>query len=623
MVTVAEDLADVVRRAQAGEPDAWCALVERAQDLAVGIAFGYARTWDDARDAAQDAFVIAYANLGSLEDPAAFPAWFRTVVRTACNRRHRTAHRDMSTIDDLDVADHAQPEPAAHVERADDERAVRAAVEALPAGERAVVALHYLGDMPYADVARFLGISEPAAKKRAWSARARLKGMLPMAADALAAARPSRTPEFRDTVLLFAAIRRNDHATVRRLVAATPSLVATTEDWTWAEGEALHLAPAQRATPLVRAAQFGDVELVDLLVAAGAPVATECGCAGGESPLWAATVVGNEPVVDYLLGAGAPPDATAFAGATPLHVAAQRGHHGIVRLLLRAGGDPDLRDGHGRTAADWAILEREARHAAGADDGDFLTTGIRALDLFAPLQRGGAQYWPAAVMMGQFVLLAEIAAALAPAHPWFVGFAHGPYDDTAFEHGFAEHAVANGHTRVVPPDRDPSHRRHEFDRVLDELCAGRHDKFVVCVASPGHAHDVTLALPRLDADPHVVTTIVVEAFTGARPAPSTNVPEGYDGQVAFDAERARRRRWPAIDPATTRARTYPSERHRRLAETARETITPDSDLATYLVQPFRVAEPFTSRPAERTRYDDLLDRVEQLLARPGRAPGPG
>ena len=42
-----------------------------------------------------------------------------------------------------------------------------AAVERLPEGERCVVALHHLAEMPYAEVAAFLGITVAAAKKRA------------------------------------------------------------------------------------------------------------------------------------------------------------------------------------------------------------------------------------------------------------------------------------------------------------------------------------------------------------------------------------------------------------------------------------------------------------------------
>ena len=113
---------------------------------------------------------------------------------------------------------------------------VRAAVERLPEGERCVVALHHLAGMPYAEVAAFLGITVSAAKKRAWSARARLKELLPMVADALAAARPSGTEAFRDTILVFQALRAHDADALARLLARNPSLATATEDWSPARG---------------------------------------------------------------------------------------------------------------------------------------------------------------------------------------------------------------------------------------------------------------------------------------------------------------------------------------------------------------------------------------------------
>ena len=86
--------------------------------------------------------------------------------------------------------------------------------------------------------------------------------------------------------------------------------------------------------------------------------------------------------------------------------------------------------------------------------------------------------------------------------------------------------------------------------------------------------------------------------------------------------RARRAFWPAVDPARTTSRWYPSERHEHLATATRAalaTVSFEADaelppIAQYFAQPFEIAEPFTSRPGERTRYGALLDEVEALLA---------
>ena len=124
---------------------------------------------------------------------------------------------------------------------ADEQAHVRAAIEALPEPERTVIALHYLGDLTYPELAAFLGISPAAAKKRAFTARRRLEELLPMATDALSAARPSRSDRFRATVLLFVAIRDRDVDTVPRLIRSDPGLVHATEDWSTDEALAAGL----------------------------------------------------------------------------------------------------------------------------------------------------------------------------------------------------------------------------------------------------------------------------------------------------------------------------------------------------------------------------------------------
>ncbi len=81
-----------------------------------------------------------------------------------------------------------------------------------------MIALRYLGDLSYAEIAAFAGISESAARKRTFSARQRLKEMMPVISDQLARARPSLRAQLTDSVLLFAAIRHHDHKTVAALL---------------------------------------------------------------------------------------------------------------------------------------------------------------------------------------------------------------------------------------------------------------------------------------------------------------------------------------------------------------------------------------------------------------------
>ena len=373
--------------AQRGDAAAWPAIIDRFEDLVVAFAVGLCGDLDEAPDIAQEAFVLAFRHIADLQDPSAFPAWLLRLVRTASNRRTRrrrfaTVSLDAMPGDDsggalVDGAAGPDEIVLATIEAAEVRDKVRAAIEHLPEGERCVVALHYLAGMPYAEVAAFLDITIAATKKRAWSARARLKELVPMVSNALAAARPSSSEAFRDTILLFQSIRMQDAEALAILLARNPALATATEDWSPVEGFESRLGFSERATALIRAAGTGDVRLVRLLVEAGAPVTDLCPCVGHESALVTAVNIGATDIVDYLLDQGASPDGGSFDGeSTALHVAVHRERHELVRRLLAAGADPAATDAHGRTAADWATLKADSQPEA--NDGEFLWTRIRA-----------------------------------------------------------------------------------------------------------------------------------------------------------------------------------------------------------------------------------------------------
>ena len=625
----------LVQAAQTGDMRAWSSLIERFESLAVATAVGLSGSLEEAPDIAQEALALAVQRIGDLRDPHAFPAWLLTLVRTANNRRSRrrrpTTDRIGPEASNLVVDQQRGPEQEV-VDEAEAAR-VRAAIERLPEGERCVVALHYLAGMTYPDVAGFLGISVAAAKKRAWSARRRLKELLPMASDALAAASPSGTATFRDTILVFQAIRTRDADLLARLLAEDPSLADVCEDWSAEEGFESNLSFSERATALVRAAGTGDVRLVRLLVEAGAEVAGVCGCVDRESPLVAAVNIGADDVVKFLVEHGASLEDAAFdGGSTALHVAVHRGRHDIVRMLLGAGADPTLRDGRGRTAADWSALKTADQPKP--RPGGPLWTRIRSIDLFAPLQRGATVYVPPAYGLGAMRCVYGIVDALQ-ARFWMIGFEHGPYKTPEFEQEVRESRTP-ATIDLVPPGH-PADRRRRFVNALDRLASDPHPKVVLVVPAHGHEHDVTIALPGLAADSTVLTTIVVAPFTADRPIVTDSIPEGFDGRITFDPTRARLRTWPAIDPATTRVRSYPDSRHERTAAAARDTLVgygkldPSLDLPDpttfddptlaeraqclhrYLTHAFRPFEHLAAEPAADTPIDRLLQDVGEIL----------
>ena len=101
-------------------------------------------------------------------------------------------------------------------------------------------------------------------------------------------------------------------------------------------------------TPLFHAAEQGHVQVVELLLEAGANTDVS-ESAEGYTPLWLATRNGHLNIVQFLVEHGADKDQAQKDGATPFFAAAEGGHLDIARFLVEHGADKDQADINGRT----------------------------------------------------------------------------------------------------------------------------------------------------------------------------------------------------------------------------------------------------------------------------------
>ncbi len=122
----------------------------------------------DAEDVAQQAWLQALRAYPSLEHGRNLKSWLLTITARAATDAHRVRARRPVPVPE--VPDH--PGPA--TEPSDDRLWKR--VRALPDRQRTAVALHYVLDLPHAEVARVLGTTPTMSRRLVSDALATLRG---------------------------------------------------------------------------------------------------------------------------------------------------------------------------------------------------------------------------------------------------------------------------------------------------------------------------------------------------------------------------------------------------------------------------------------------------------------
>jgi RNA polymerase sigma-70 factor (ECF subfamily) len=156
--------AELLTAFRAGSSRAFEVLVRRYQAPVLAIARRFARDLDDAEDLAQRAFINAAGRAGGWRG-GSFKSWlFRIVVNLAKNHLRDMARFDRSEDAHEREATPSEPEAHERLERADRQRALREAIARLPRRQREVLLLRIDGDLPFAEIAATLGITEVNAK---------------------------------------------------------------------------------------------------------------------------------------------------------------------------------------------------------------------------------------------------------------------------------------------------------------------------------------------------------------------------------------------------------------------------------------------------------------------------
>ncbi len=156
---------ELVQRAQAGDHEAFAALVRGSFARAYGVAKLILRDEDRAQDAVQEACVQAWKHVRALRDPEAWDAWLHRLVVRACYRSSRRSSR--RNLVELHVMPDREPAGAGDfaLSVADRDQLGRV-LGRLPVDQRAVMVLHFYLDLPLTEAAEILDIPVGTAKSR-------------------------------------------------------------------------------------------------------------------------------------------------------------------------------------------------------------------------------------------------------------------------------------------------------------------------------------------------------------------------------------------------------------------------------------------------------------------------
>ena len=310
-----------------------------------------------AQDIAQEAFLEAYHNLGKLREPAAFPGWFRRIVLGRSHRELRQQPRVLLGLDQVGTLYTDRDDPAQQIDAHHLQSELAQALQTLSEPQRLVITLCYIEGYRYQEIADFLELPLSTVKKRLFAARRKLQGrMLHMVQDRLQQGKPSQDASFAQQVQFFLAVREADLATIKRLVADNPTLLQAQTEWKMALG--LHYWPLG-STALHLAAGMGNTALLAYFLAQ--PVDLAVKSRAGMSPLHIATIMNQAACVQLLLDHNADPNQRAVNEQTPLHHAVLRNNHALAALLLENGADPSLQDAQQRTPMDWAVIRQNSQ----------------------------------------------------------------------------------------------------------------------------------------------------------------------------------------------------------------------------------------------------------------------
>lgn len=172
--------APLVKRAQAGDEQAFEQLVHNYRNQVYALSFHFLRNREAAWDAAQETFIKAHRALRRFRSDATFKTWLLKITANHCKdqikkNRLKTIPLDYTTQNQLKTN---EPGPAQLLEARELGQAIQEAIDTLPIKHRTAFLLREYEGLSYQEMAQVMNCSTGTVMSRLHHARRKLQNIL-------------------------------------------------------------------------------------------------------------------------------------------------------------------------------------------------------------------------------------------------------------------------------------------------------------------------------------------------------------------------------------------------------------------------------------------------------------
>lgn len=180
---------ELIKRAQAGDTDAFCLLAQAYERRIYSLAFHYCRETQDAEDLSQEVWIKAYSALPTFRHESSFYTWLRKITINCFLNHHRSAkafpwqrqNTEAATVEDYTIKGDAGSAATRLEITTQNQLAVQKVMRALGSvtpQQRLAFLLKHQEEMTYEEISRELGCSIGTVKKSVSRTIAKLREQL-------------------------------------------------------------------------------------------------------------------------------------------------------------------------------------------------------------------------------------------------------------------------------------------------------------------------------------------------------------------------------------------------------------------------------------------------------------